>query len=267
MRSSVALFDSLAAGYDDHFQSSHRRAYDDLAWERVTALLPPPPELVIDAGCGVGRWARRLVGLGYRVIGLEQAPAMVLELRRRPIGDRFRLVEGPMETAALPHPQAGMALAMGSLQYTADPAAMLARMAGWVRPGGVVCVLVDSLVALILELLREGRTEEALERLRSRRGLWVQGSHAADLHLFDRAGLEHVMAAAELESVRVAGLLVSATAIGRDPLAARLAADPAGQLALERALAADPAMADAGKQLFASGRRPAGGSEWCVSPK
>jgi SAM-dependent methyltransferase len=257
MRSSVPLFDSLAAGYDEHFQATHRRAYDDLAWERVTALLPPPPELVIDAGCGVGRWARRLVGLGYQVIGLEQAPAMVAELRRRPIGDGFTLVEGPMETAALHQSQAGMALAMGSLQYTADPAAMLARMARWVRRGGVVCVLVDSLVALVLELLREGRTEEALERLQSRRGLWVQGSHAADLHLFDRAGLAQLMAAAGLESVRVVGLLISASALGRDALAARLATDPAGQLALERALAANPVMADTGKHLFASGRRPA----------
>jgi SAM-dependent methyltransferase len=260
MRSSVPLFDSLAADYEDHFQASHRRAYDDLAWERVTGLLPPPPDLVIDAGCGVGRWARRLVGLGYEVMGLEQAPAMVMELRRRPVGDRFMLVEGPMEDAALPHGQACMAIAMGSLQYTADPAAMLARMAAWVCPGGIVCVLVDSLVALVLELIRAGRVVEALERLRSRRGLWAMGGYAAELHLFDRDGLERMMAAAGLESVQVAGLLVSASAVGRDALAARLAEDPNGQLAVERALAVEPAMADAGKQLFASGRRQSAGT-------
>jgi SAM-dependent methyltransferase len=255
-RSSVPLFDALAAGYEQHFAVAHRHAYDQLAWERVAALLPPPPGPVVDAGCGVGRWARPLVGLGYRVVGVEQAPAMVAELRRRPVGDRFTLVEGPMEEAELPPGAAGLVLAMGSLQYTVDPAATLTRLAGWARPGAAVCVLVDSLVALVLELLRAGRSAEALQRLRSRRGTWEQDGLAADLHLLDRAALAAAMAAAGLVEVRVAGLLVGATAFGRDGLAARLAADPDGQLDLERRLAADPALADAGKQLLATGRRP-----------
>jgi SAM-dependent methyltransferase len=254
LRSSVPLFDALAAGYDEHFRAPHRRAYDELAWELVAGLLPPPPGPLVDAGCGVGRWAARLLGLGYRVVGVEQAPAMVAELRRRRLGERFTLVEGPMQEAELPPGRAGAVLAMGSLQYTPDPAATLARLVSWLRPGGVACVLVDSLVALVLELLRAGRAEEALERLRSRVGVWEQGGQAADLHLLDRATLEAAMAAAGLREVRVAGLLVGATALGRDALAARLAADPAGQLALERALAADPAVADAGKQLLAWGR-------------
>jgi SAM-dependent methyltransferase len=256
MRSSVALFDALAAGYDEHFRVAHRRAYDDLAWERVTALLPAPPGPVVDAGCGVGRWTARLLDLGYEVVGLEQAPAMAAEARRRHPDDRFTLVEGPMEEAELPPGSAAMVLAMGSLQYTADPAATLARLAAWLRPGGVACVLVDSLVALILELLRDGRSEEALDRLRSRRGVWAQAGQVADLHLLDRAGLERAMVAAGLREVQVVGLLVGVTALGRAAFLDRLAADPEGQLALERALAGAPVMADAGKQLFASGRRP-----------
>ena len=166
MRSSIELFDALADGYEDHFAVAHRKAYDDLAWETVSALLPPVPGPIVDAGCGTGRWARRLVALGYRVIGIEQAPAMIAELRRRPVGPGFRLVEGPMGHAELAPNDAAMVLAMGSLQYNDDPDAVLARLAGWARPSGVVCVLVDSLVALALELVRAGRPDEAVQRLR-----------------------------------------------------------------------------------------------------
>ncbi|MEU8614719.1 hypothetical protein AB0C29_42705, partial [Actinoplanes sp. NPDC048791] len=60
MRPSRPLYDALADGYEEHFAVPHRRAYDDLAWEQTAALLPQPPARIVDAGCGVGRWARRL---------------------------------------------------------------------------------------------------------------------------------------------------------------------------------------------------------------
>jgi hypothetical protein len=57
------------------------------------------------------------------------------------------------------------------------------------RPGGSVVVVVDSLVALVLELLAPGKEDEALLQLETRRGTWVQGDLQADHHLFDRDGL------------------------------------------------------------------------------
>ena len=154
MRPSQALYSALAPAYREHFEVAHRRAYDALAWKRVRCMLPERGP-VIDAGCGVGRWVPRLLGLGYEVIGIEQAPGMIDQARRAGYGPGFTLIEGSMETAGLPDASAGLVLALGSLQYTADPAATLRRLAGWVRPGGTVVVLVDSLVALVIELLRD----------------------------------------------------------------------------------------------------------------
>jgi len=34
--------------------------------------------LVVDLGCGSGRWARELTGAGYQVLGLDQSPDMIL---------------------------------------------------------------------------------------------------------------------------------------------------------------------------------------------
>jgi ubiquinone/menaquinone biosynthesis C-methylase UbiE len=159
MRSSISLFNTLAAGYDAHFEALHRRAYDDLAWEFVQPLLPAVPGCVIDAGCGVGRWAERLVALGHHIVGIEQAPAMADVARARLPTDRFELIEGSMEAVELPEGQADLVLALGSLQYTVDPEHMIERFARWTRVGGSVVVLVDSLVALVLELVAAGKTD------------------------------------------------------------------------------------------------------------
>ena len=254
MRPSQALYSALAPSYQEHFEVPHRRAYDVLAWDRVRRMLPECGP-VIDAGCGVGRWVTRLLGLGYEVIGIEQAPGMIDQARRAGYGPGFTLIEGSMETADLPEAGAGMVLALGSLQYTADPAATLRRLAGWVRPGGTVVVLVDSLVALVIELLRENRAEEALERLRTRVGCWMAAGHCAEMHLLDAGWLRQAFEGAGLRDVEVAGLLATAAPLGRERLRQRLAQDWDGHLTLERELSAHPALADIGKQLLATGSK------------
>jgi SAM-dependent methyltransferase len=255
MRSSVPLYDALAADYDAHWQAPHRRAYDDLAWEFVQPLLPAVPGRVIDAGCGVGRWAARLVGLGHHVVGIEQAPAMAAAARERLRTDRFELIEAPMEAVERPEGQADLILALGSLQYTRDPETMIERFARWTRAGGSVVVLVDSLVALVLELVAAGKPGEALQRLETRKGTWVQGKHRADNHQLDRDRLVEAFRRAGLTDVSVRGLLVGASALGRPRLTESLARDWDRQMELERRLAASPLLADLGKQLLVSGRR------------
>ena len=259
MRSSAPLYDSLAPQYDEHFAVPHRRAYDDLAWEICSAALPPPPATVVDVGCGVGRWAERLLDAGYAVTGIEPSPGMLDRAVRR-LGDRplhrFTLVRQRVEDVVLTPQSADAVLAMGSLQYTEDPAREVDRLARALRPGGVLMVLVDGLQALVLELVAAGRTEEALDRATSRRGVWTVGGLAADLHLLDAATLRRAFLEAGLVVDRVAGLLVGATAHGRTDLCRRLETDYEGTLEAERALAAVPALADAGKQLLVVGRRP-----------
>jgi len=262
MRPSQPLYDVLAPTYEEHFHVPHRRLYDTLAWERVLDLLPAPgPDVgpVVDAGCGVGRWAKMLLERGYPVVGIEQSPGMLVELDRARLGPGFRLVRGSMESVSaeevLQGQQASMVFAMGSLQYTADPEWTVSRLASWLAPGASLAVLVDSLVGLVLELVGSGRADEAAERLSTRRGVWRIEGAAADLHLLDRAALSAAFEAAGLTEVRAAGLLVSAGALGRDRLQDLLAADYDAVLEQERRWSADPVLADAGKQLLITGRR------------
>src|SRR5260370_29107297 len=203
MQSSQRLYTALAPRYREHFESRHRRPYDALAWDQVRHF-PPDRGPIVDVGCGVGRWVEPLLALGYEVIGIEPAPGMIAELRRADHGHAFRLIGEPMESVQLPEGSAGMVLALGSLQYSADPEAMVRRFASWVRPGGPVMVLVDSLVALVIELLRDEKYEEAMQRLRTRIGVWVVEDQSAEMHLMDRERLRRAFYGARPGHGRVA---------------------------------------------------------------
>lgn len=253
-RESDDLFSGLAANYDEHFDVPHRRAYDKLAWELTCGFLPGPPCAVIDVGCGVGRWAARLIDQGHSVVGIEPAAQMVAAARERL--PTMTLVPTSAESAELPSRSADLVIAMGSFQYASDPGRVLENIMNWLRPGGHVCVLVDSQVALAVELTAAGMLQEAMERLKSGRGRWAVGDVSAELMLYDSTRLACALKAAGLEVVAVHGLLVGATIWGREGLTRRLTVDWQGQLQVERELAAQRRLADLGKQLMVVARRP-----------
>jgi len=254
---SAGLYDALAATYEQGYaDATHQRAYDELAWSRATALLPPQSCTIIDAGCGTGRWAEWLLKLGHRVIGIEQSNEMIRQLEHRCLGAAFTLVRADMAAADLRDVGADAVFAMGSLQFCPDPAAQLARFAAWLRPGGHVAVYVDSLVALVLELLRLGKTEEALLRLHSRRGIWRTHGQSAAVHLYDERRLREDFAAAGLIDIRAHGLLASASALGSAACTQMMREDAAAFMAREQALADAPPLVDVGKHILMLGRRP-----------
>jgi SAM-dependent methyltransferase len=254
--SSIAVYDSLAENYDSLFDApGHRNIYDKLAWEHVSRFAPAVGGTVIDAGCGTGRWAAKWLAAGHRVIGIEESPQMVGVIGNKHLGPGFQLIQADMENVALEEHCADLVVAMGSVHYSRDPGGMIERFAHWTKPGGAVCVYVDSLVALAMELLRLGKVPQALENLDTRHGAWEQGGHRAEVHLLDRRDLEAYFERAGLRDIKSHGLLVTATAWGRERFTQAIADDPEEFLALERRLSEFPVLADAGKHLLVTGRR------------
>lgn len=255
MRSSAPLYNRLAADYDAHFEVPHRRAYDDLSWEIVRAGLPPAPASLIDVGAGVGRWSERLIAMDYAMTGIEPADEMARHAARRLEGQAFALHPCRVENADLPAASFDGAFAMGSMQYSDDIRASVARIGGWLRPGAPLFILVDSALALALELIARGEPDVATDRIESGRGVWEQHGEAADLHLFDRTTLEAAFRDAGFTDIRSHGLLVGASALGREGLNRALAEDYAGRLAIERRLADVRGLVDVGKQILVAGRK------------
>jgi SAM-dependent methyltransferase len=254
---SASLYDVFASEWDACFDATnHRNAYDLLAWEYVMRFLPRAPADIVDVGCGTGRWCGKFLSLGHRVVGIEQSPEMLKLLAAKGLGSRLTVIAGSMEAVNLPLASADLVVAMGSVQYARDPTCMIRRFASWTKPGGRVVVCVDSLVALTLELVSLQKNEEALRILRTGRGVFTHGEKSADLHVYDRRAMEAHFAEAGLVELDCRGLLLSMSALGRDGCARALASDRAGLLGLERQLAQFPAIADMGKHIIFSGRRP-----------
>jgi SAM-dependent methyltransferase len=254
---SSALHDAVAPVYEDGYrETTYQRIYDLLAWQRAISCLPPRPSTIIDAGCGTGRWASWLIDAGHRVVGIEQAPSMIAEVQKRHLGDRFRLLAENMETVDLGGEKADAVFAMGSLQFTVDPASQLAKFASWVRPGGCVALYVDSLVARVLELLRTGKTEEAMLRLQTRRDVRQMLGKSADVHLFDEKILRSYFERAGLQAIQSYGLLASASAYGNEGCDERLREDEYTFIQSESALSSSPLFINLGKHVFMMGRRP-----------
>jgi SAM-dependent methyltransferase len=172
------------------------------------------------------------------------------------MADRFELQRCGIEDAIVQPASADLVMAMGSVQFTTDPVAAVRRMAHWVRPGGHLLVLCDSLTALVQELIRNGDVEQALERGRSRRARWERGGLAVEHHLLDVARLRGAFLAAGLEQVTVSGLLVAFTTMGREEWMRAAVERRAELVDLERSLSTIEELADSGKQLLAVGRMP-----------
>ncbi len=64
--------------------------------EFIISHIPKDTKTILDVGCGVGRMALRLMGLGYQVEGVSPSPFLAAEARRL-LGNGFRIFECPFE--------------------------------------------------------------------------------------------------------------------------------------------------------------------------
>jgi SAM-dependent methyltransferase len=116
-----------------------------LALRRWLAVSPGTP--VLDVGCGVGRWSRRLARRGARVTGIDVSPTMVEEARRRAraegLEDRCAFAVGNLATLALGR-RFSLVLAVTVLQHVVEDVdfeAAVTRLAAHLAPGGRMILL------------------------------------------------------------------------------------------------------------------------------
>lgn len=141
---------------------------------QVATHVGPPPQRVLDIGCGQGTQAIRLAAAGHLVVGLDPSPDMLaaFDAALTEAGDdvrgRVRLVEGdgldaPALAGEAPY---DLVLLHGVLMYLEDPGPMLAAAAACVAPGGLLSVVARNGAALAM---RPGM-----------RGLWAAALAAFD---------------------------------------------------------------------------------------
>ncbi len=126
---------------------------------------------VLDIGGGTGGFAVRVAELGHRVHVVDPSPDALAALDRRaresgvaarvagPQGDLSSLLDVTGPAAA------DVVLCHGVLEVVDDPAAALATLAGVLRPGGVLSLLVAQRHAAVVARAMAGHFQQARELL------------------------------------------------------------------------------------------------------
>jgi len=110
------------------------------------ALADVPAGRALDAACGTGRHAARLVGSGHRTVGVDRSAAMLAIARRKVPQAEFRI--GDLTDLPLDDGSVDVAVCALALTHLRDPEPAIAELARVVRPDGTI-VLSDAHPAFV----------------------------------------------------------------------------------------------------------------------
>jgi 2-polyprenyl-3-methyl-5-hydroxy-6-metoxy-1,4-benzoquinol methylase len=118
---------------DGYFGKRHPVLKDFFMGVRVSALPPQPPGSLLDIGCGRGDFLLACRDKGWEAVGVEQADAPIMELRRA-LGLE---VVATTDIASLPAATFDAVTMWHVFEHMVDPRAMLRQVSRLLKPGGV----------------------------------------------------------------------------------------------------------------------------------
>ena len=143
----AAHWDRRAPTFDDDFGHSIRTPAERKAWDRILdlALRERTTGDALDVGCGTGFLSFELAARGYRVTGIDFAPSMLAEARRkaaeRAVAIRFE--HGDAEQLTFPSQSFDLVITRHVLWTLPHPDLAIDEWIRVLRPGGRL-VIVDS---------------------------------------------------------------------------------------------------------------------------
>lgn len=166
-------FDAAAAGYDTEFTDRLLgRWLREAVRERLTEAFPPGSH-VLELGCGTGEDAVWLARRGIRVTATDASAAMLevaeAKAMRAGVADRVSTARLDLRDHRASFGSFdGAFSSFGALNCLRERRPLAEALAGWVRPGGrVVLVLMGPVCAWEIALhLGRGRPRTAFRRLR-----------------------------------------------------------------------------------------------------
>jgi SAM-dependent methyltransferase len=132
-------WDRAAATFDEDADHGLRDPTVRRAWAGLLLpLLPSAPATVLDLGCGTGSLTVLLAEAGHYVQGLDASRAMLSAARAKAAGAGVPvgMVEGDAADPPFAPGSADVVLCRHVLWALADPAAVVRRWTGLLRPGG-----------------------------------------------------------------------------------------------------------------------------------
>src|SRR5437870_9779741 len=141
----AAHWNRRAPGFDEDFGHSIRTAAERAAWDRILNLVLPAGGRLdaLDAGCGTGFLTFELAGRGHRVTGVDFAPAMIAEARRKAAERAVsaRLEEADAEQLPFGPAPFDLVISRHLLWTLPHPEAAIDEWIRVLRPGGRLVVV------------------------------------------------------------------------------------------------------------------------------
>ncbi|HEY0320042.1 MAG TPA: methyltransferase domain-containing protein [Pyrinomonadaceae bacterium] len=132
-KSAKTLYDKISAKYDDN----RSRAVSDYTELPTVLRLAGGVEgkQILDAGCGPGRHAKKLLDKGAHVTGIDISSEMVNIARDRCL-NRGRFFQADFEQAEFNPASFDLIIASLSLMYARDIHPVIKNFSGWLEPDG-----------------------------------------------------------------------------------------------------------------------------------
>lgn len=228
-----------------------------VVWDLLSTVLQElQPSVVVDVGGGTGGFAVPIAETGHRVTVVDPSPDSLAALQRRAAekGLQVEAFQGDVaDLGDLVAPgSADLVLCHSVLELVDDPPAALAALAGALRAGGRLSLVVANRDAVVLARALAGRPDEAAHVLTDPAGRWGDndGAHrrwtpTAIAELVTAAGLR----VEQVHGVRTVSDLVPSAVLDLEPGAAT------SLLALERALSDTSPFRELATQLHVLARK------------
>ena len=144
-RQVAAHWNRRAPSFDEDFGHSIRTPGERAAWDRIFGLVFPGRAGLdaLDAGCGTGFLSFELAARGHRVTGVDFAPAMLAEARRKgeARGLAVRFEEADAEQLPFPPASFDLAISRHLLWTLPHPEAAIDEWIRVLRPGGRLIII------------------------------------------------------------------------------------------------------------------------------
>ena len=151
----AAHWNRRAAGFDADFGHSIRTAGERAAWDRILDLVIGGRGGLdaLDVGCGTGFLSLELAGRGHRVTGIDFAPQMLAEARKKAAaqGIAVRFEEGDAEQLRFPAGSFDLVMTRHVLWTLPHPEAAIDEWIRVLRPGGRLAAMDSQFDPSVLE--------------------------------------------------------------------------------------------------------------------
>ena len=142
----AAHWDRRAPNFDEDFGHSIRTPAERAAWDRILDLILPARggADALDAGCGTGFLTFELAARGHHVIGVDFAPLMIAEARRKSAAlgvSSVRFEEADVEQLPFRPASFDLVISRHLLWTLPHPEAAIDEWIRVLRPGGRLVVV------------------------------------------------------------------------------------------------------------------------------